>query len=100
MTSLYGDFVYRVDEQKPKDAGASGEPSGEDTKPTLVARQVFVTLGRRNGTLVEIKQGLKPGDRIVTAGQNKVSNGSELVINNSIDPAKIGRQFQALEDGS
>lgn len=123
VTSLYGDYVYKVEEQKPEggapaaDASANGKdkasPAGGgdaaagkapqqagDKGPTLVARQVFVTLGRRNGAEVEIAKGVQPGDRIVTAGQNKVSNGSVLEINNSIDPSRIGIDQKTLEGSS
>lgn len=123
VTSLYGDYVYKVEEQKPEAgaqaAGASADgkdkasPAGGenaapgkatqkagDKGPTLVARQVFVTLGRRNGAEVEIAKGVQPGDRIVTAGQNKVSNGSVLDINNSIDPSRIGIDQKTLEGSS
>jgi membrane fusion protein, multidrug efflux system len=110
VTSLYGDYVYKVEEQKAEDAKAATAGAGKSggaakdaaakQGPTLVARQVFVTLGRRNGTEVEITKGLQPGDRIVTAGQNKVSNGSVLEINNSIDPSKIGINPSNLEGAS
>jgi multidrug efflux pump subunit AcrA (membrane-fusion protein) len=33
---------------------------------------------------VQIVSGLKPGDQVVTGGQNKIDQGSKVVINNSI----------------
>ena len=33
---------------------------------------------------VAIESGLKPGDQVVTAGQNKIDQGSKVVIDNSI----------------
>lgn len=61
--SLYGDFVYVV------------RPT-EDDPEVLEARQVFVTLGRRDGARVEITEGLQEGDRVVAAGQNRLNNRS------------------------
>lgn len=98
VTSLYGDYVYRVEEEKAKEGDTAANKKGSE--PTLVARQVFVTLGRRDGATVEIKKGLKPGDRIVTAGENKVQNGSILKINDTIQPSKIKIDPAKLEGGS
>ena len=33
---------------------------------------------------VQIAEGLKPGDRVVTAGQNKIDQGSKVKIDNSV----------------
>ncbi len=73
----YGNIVYLVEEQG-KDAKG---------KPKLVAKQVFVTTGETRGDQVAIVSGVKPGDTVVTAGQIKLRNGSDVVINNSIQPA-------------
>ena len=44
------------------------------------AMSVEVTLGvRRNGD-VEIRKGLEPGDRVVTAGQQKLRNGAPVTV--------------------
>ena len=73
-TSLYGDYVYIV---RPSEADAA----------QLEVRQVFVKPGRRSGGVVEIAQGVSPGDQIVTAGQNRLSNGQPAVVDNSVNPA-------------
>lgn len=73
-TSLYGDYVYVV---RPSEADAE----------KLEVRQVFVTPGRRSGGLVEIAEGVAPGDQVVTAGQNRLSNGQPAVVDNSVNPA-------------
>jgi membrane fusion protein, multidrug efflux system len=73
VTSLYGDYVYAV------------RPS-EDDPEQLVARQVFVGLGRRSGGSVEILSGVSAGDTIVSAGQNRLSSGVPVVIDNSVPP--------------
>lgn len=74
ISSLYGDYVYLV---APK----------ADNAEQLEVRQTFVGLGRRSGDLVEVTRGVKPGDQVVTAGQNRLSNGQPAVINNQADAA-------------
>lgn len=73
-TSLYGDYVYVV---RPSEADAA----------QLEVRQVFVKAGRRSGGVVEIAQGVSPGDQVVTAGQNRLSNGQPAIVDNSVNPA-------------
>ncbi|WP_336802416.1 efflux RND transporter periplasmic adaptor subunit [Kaistia sp. MMO-174] len=97
--SLYGAYVYAVQDApaaapasgdaaksaeaaKPADAGKPAEPA----KPDLVAKQVFVKLGRRSGDRIEIVEGVKPGMQIVTSGQNKLSSGSPVAVDNSVQP--------------
>lgn len=74
VTSLYGDYVYLV---QPKE----GKPD------QLEVRQTFVGLGRRSGGLIEITRGVKAGDEVVTAGQNRLNNGQPAVVDNSVNPA-------------
>ncbi|MFT3688154.1 efflux RND transporter periplasmic adaptor subunit [Paenirhodobacter sp.] len=69
-SSLYGDSVYVVREETPE---------GSDTAH-LVARQVFVQLGRRSAGMIEITSGLKAGDKVVNAGQNRLSSGAPVTI--------------------
>lgn len=104
--SLYGAYVYAV-QDAPADAAATpaaapaeaakadaakadaakGEPA-KATEPKLIAKQVFVEVGRRSGDLIEIVDGVKPGMRIVTSGQNKLSSGSPVAVDNSVQPIK------------
>ena len=100
VSSLYGDYVFvvRPAEQQP-DAGKPTEPqpagaasaeaakSEEKKEPKLVVAQVFVTPGRRSGLLVEITKGIKPGDIVVTAGQNRLNPGAVVKIANDVNPA-------------
>ena len=46
--------------------------------------------GRRSGTEIEIVKGVEPGMQIVTSGQNKLSNGSPVAVDNSVNPATPG----------
>lgn len=83
-SSLYGDSVYVV---RPKQAEGEAKPEGEATEePTLQAVQVFVTVGRHAAGTVEIVSGLKEGEQVVNAGQNKLSSGATVVIDNSLTP--------------
>ncbi|WRH61715.1 MAG: efflux RND transporter periplasmic adaptor subunit [Fuscovulum sp.] len=73
-TSLYGDYVYLV------------RPSEEDAEKLVVA-QVFVKPGRRSGGVVEIAEGVASGDQVVSAGQNRLSNGQPAIVDNAVNPA-------------
>ncbi len=79
--SLYGDYVYVVRPKEDAPAPAEGEA------PALEVRQVFVQTGRRSGGLVEVVTGVAAGDQVVTAGQNRLSNGQPAVVDNSVNPA-------------
>ncbi|RWO00844.1 efflux RND transporter periplasmic adaptor subunit [Mesorhizobium sp.] len=76
-------------------AAAPAEPTAEEQKPQLVLAQVFVKPGRRNAGLVEILEGIAPGDEVVTAGQNRLSNGMSVAVDNTIDPTKPANQQAA-----
>jgi membrane fusion protein (multidrug efflux system) len=72
----YGETVFVVDD-KGKD------PQG---KPQLAARQIFVTAGPKRGDQVAILKGVEQGETVVTAGQMKLRNGSQVIIDNTIRP--------------
>ncbi|QKV17238.1 efflux RND transporter periplasmic adaptor subunit [Oricola thermophila] len=81
VTSLYGDYVYRVKQAETED--------GE-----LTVEQVFVKPGRRSNGDVEIVSGLAAGDVVVNAGQNRLSNGARVTINNEVQPTAAGANAQ------
>lgn len=92
-SNLYGDSVYAVRPAEPEaEAVASGAATaapdgGADADPeALAVEQVFVTTGRRSGSLVEILEGVEAGDIVVTAGQNRLSGGASVTIDNSVNP--------------
>lgn len=117
-TSLYGDFVYvakpapaqpaaapeaakpdaaapeaaKPAEDAPKPEAEAAKPAPEAApeaaKPALVLSQVFVKIGRHNGSLVEIVNGIASGDEVVTAGQNRLFNGMTVNVDNTVDPTK------------
>ncbi|WP_292321355.1 efflux RND transporter periplasmic adaptor subunit [Mesorhizobium sp.] len=71
-----------------KPADNAQKPAEAGQQPALVLSQVFVKLGRRNNGMVEIAEGLKAGDQVVTAGQNRLFNGMSVAVDNTIDPSK------------
>jgi len=73
----YGDIVYVIEKSK-------GDADGQQHE---VAQQVFVKTGRTRGDQVAVLNGIKPGDVVVTAGQNKLHNGSPVRINNEVPTA-------------
>lgn len=92
IASLYGDFVYTVVSVEDDGDTADAAADEEEAQPMQV-RQVFVQTGRRNGNLIEVREGLSDGDVVVTAGQNRLSNGSAVTI--SENP---GRPADAAEE--
>lgn len=80
MSSLYGDYVYLVRERETEGRKA-------DEEPVLEVAQVFVQLGRRSAVWIEVKSdNLKPGDVIVNSGQNRLSHGGAVKIDNTVNP--------------
>jgi membrane fusion protein (multidrug efflux system) len=73
----YGDTVFVVQQ--------SG--TGEHGKPKSTVQQRFVQLGDTRGDQVAVKSGLAAGDVVVTAGQMKLRNGSNVVVDNTVTPA-------------
>jgi membrane fusion protein (multidrug efflux system) len=71
----------------PQPAATAQQPAPAAER--LIAKQVFVTVGRRQGNEIEIVKGLEPGQQVVTSGQNKLSNNAAVTINNDVDPAKL-----------
>ena len=74
--TLYGDSVYVIRED------------GKDAKGNAILKAVRapVKTGSRWGNKVTILDGLKPGDRVVAAGQVKVQNGAQVAISDSPPP--------------
>ncbi|WP_283176476.1 efflux RND transporter periplasmic adaptor subunit [Gemmobacter sp. 24YEA27] len=70
-SSLYGDTIYVIQD---------GETAEEQK-----VEQVFVKLGRRAGGRIEVTEGIKAGDLIVTSGQNRLTSGARVRVDNSVD---------------
>ena len=100
--SLYGAYVYAVQDAPADAAAAPADAANADAAkadaakaepakaaaPKQIAKQIFVQVGRRSGDLIEIVDGVKPGMQIVTSGQNKLSSGSPVAVDNSVQPIK------------
>src|ERR1035437_288864 len=76
LSAPYGDSVYVIESKPGKDSG----------KPQLAVRQQFIRTGRARGDFVSVESGLKPGDRIVSAGIFKLRNGMSVIENNDLAP--------------
>lgn len=63
-------------------------PNGKtpDGTPMYTLKLQYVKTGEERKGLVEIIQGLKGGELVVSSGQLKVSDGAHVTINNSIEP--------------
>ncbi len=72
----YGDTVYLA-----KDNGKD-----EQGKPKLKAQQTFVVTGPKRGDQIAVFEGVKEGDQVITAGQQKLQNDTPLTINNTVQP--------------
>lgn len=72
----YGNTVFIVETIK-----------GEDGKEYLGVRQQPVKLGASRGDLISILEGVKPGEKVVTAGVFKLRNGMHVQINNASQPS-------------
>jgi membrane fusion protein (multidrug efflux system) len=74
--SLYGDNVYVVVPAKKPDPNAK--------EPELEIERRFVKTGEVKAGRVAVVSGVKPGEQVVIAGQNKIDQGSKVKIDNSI----------------
>jgi len=73
----YRDSVFVVETGKDNKGGSAG----------LALRQQFVRLGEKRGDFVEVTEGLKDGETIVSTGVFKLRNGQSVVIDNKLAPA-------------
>ena len=73
-SNLFGDSVFVV----------RTEGEGDQAKQTV--EQVFVKTGRRSGELVEIVEGVATGEEVVSAGQNRLTSGAAVKIDNTVNP--------------
>jgi len=70
LNEAYGSSVFVIEEDGGK----------------LHARQRFVKPGRQRGDFIAIEKGLSPGDRVVSAGAFKLTNGATVVPNDEMQP--------------
>lgn len=74
--SLYGDNVLVVIPAK--------KPDPNNKEPQFEIERRFVKAGSMRGGRVQVVSGLKAGERVVTAGHNKVDQGSPVRVDNSV----------------
>ena len=68
--TLYGDSVYLIEENGKNDSG----------QPVYKATRTFVRTGDRFSNRVAILTGLKPGDRVASSGQLKLTSGASVTV--------------------
>lgn len=68
----FGDTVFVIEKDKEKNI--------------LKARQQFVRLGKSRGDFIEIADGIKAGEQVVSAGAFKLTNGQSVVISKTAQP--------------
>jgi len=68
----FGDTVFVIEKDK--------------EKGILKARQQFVRLGKSRGDFIEIADGIKAGEQVVSAGAFKLTNGQSIVISKTAQP--------------
>lgn len=82
----YGNAVFVIGKtaRKPGETDARGNALTGDK---LVVTQRFIRTGATRGDLIEVLEGLKPGEQVVTSGLLKLRNGTEVLVDNSVRPA-------------
>ncbi len=68
----FGDTVFVIEKDK--------------EKGILKARQQFVRLGKSRGDFIEIADGIKAGEQVVSAGAFKLTNGQSVVVSKTPQP--------------
>ena len=74
--ATFGNSVFVIDEQL-------NEESGETEK---VLRQQFIRLGEARGDFIDVIDGLKPGEEVVSSGVFKLRSGMKVMIDNTLAP--------------
>ena len=78
----YGNIAYVIKEGHEARGGEKGAEKGGEKH--YVAQQVFVKTGDTRGDQVAVLTGIEPGDVVVSAGQNKLHDGSPVRIDNKV----------------
>jgi membrane fusion protein (multidrug efflux system) len=80
----YGSTVFVVKSGDNKDAKDAKDAKGN---ANLTVTQVFIETGATRGDQVVVTKGLVAGQEVVTSGQIKLKNGTNIVVDNSVVPA-------------
>jgi membrane fusion protein (multidrug efflux system) len=76
LNAPYGDSVFVIDEKKDEKSG----------KVEKVLRQQFIRIEGARGDFVNVVEGLKPGENVVTSGVFKLRPGMNVVVDNKLAP--------------
>jgi membrane fusion protein (multidrug efflux system) len=76
LNAPYGDSVFVVEDKKDEKTG----------KVQKVLRQQFIRVEGAKGDFVNVVEGLKPGQTVVTSGVFKLRPGMNVVIDNKLAP--------------
>ncbi|TYG34525.1 efflux RND transporter periplasmic adaptor subunit [Lonepinella koalarum] len=89
--NMYGEFIYVLEDLNDEDKEKLADSPTLDK--TYRAKQITVMTEDRQGIYAKLKAGdLKPGDRIITAGTQRISNGSLVVVS---DEKAVGTEQPA-----
>ena len=74
LSAPYGDSVFVL------------EPQVNQGVTNLIVEQRFIRTGESRGDFISVETGLKPGERVATAGIFKLRNGMTVLENNAVAP--------------
>ncbi len=74
--SALGEFVYVIDEESQGDGGMQG----------YAVKHLPVTLGVSKGDFIEVREGLRPGERVIATGVFKIRPETRVVIDIRLSP--------------
>lgn len=83
---MAGDTVYVLE---PKKKAQSGKK--DSSKTIYTAKEVLVQAGDTRNEHTVLRTGVSSGDLLVTSGQNKLYNGATVTVDNSVNPARVGK---------
>lgn len=78
--SLYGDSVYVLKTPAPKAGEAQAAPKAANGDPLFEVERRFVRVGETQGDRIEIAEGVRAGEKIVSEGQVKLFPGMRVRI--------------------
>jgi membrane fusion protein, multidrug efflux system len=93
--SLYGDNVFVVTPAAPPQGGAQAAAVQKGGENGLIVERRFVRVGAVRGERIAVAEGVKPGERVVTAGQIKLQANMPVTIDETAalaPPAQTPRQ--------
>lgn len=76
--SLYGNSVFIIEKNKEEKKDKNGNI-------IYKVKRSFVSTGDQEGNFTIIKSGVKAGDIVVSSGELKLQNGTQVIINNSVE---------------